>query len=166
MSSQGICKDRVHSFLRDFYAALNRNILGVNREFWTDGMVWRGNAGLGTKTSVDQFEEEIRKPFIRAFPDKVAEDDVFFIGDGYAASCGHQVATHAEDWLGIPATGKRTKIRYIDIWSIEDVDGRLRLAENWVSIDILGVLEQAGYDIGKVLKFVGSKPPEFFDEAE
>ena len=26
------------------------------------------------------------------------------------------------------------------------------------------VLEQAGYDVNKVLKFIGSKPPEFFDE--
>ena len=30
-------------------------------------------------------------------------------------------------------------------------------------IDILGVLEQAGYDVEKVLKFIGSKSPEFFE---
>ena len=28
------------------------------------------------------------------------------------------------------------------------------------------LLEQAGYDVNKVLKFVGSKPPEFFDDVE
>ena len=38
--------------------------------------------------------------------------------------------------------------------------------ENWVMIDLLDFLEQAGYDVEKVLKFIGSKPPEFFDQVE
>ncbi len=55
-------------------------------------------------------------------------------------------------------------MRYMDFWRVEEVDGERKLVENLVLIDILGVLEQAGYDVNKVLKFVGSKPPEFFDE--
>ena len=56
---------------------------------------------------------------------------------------------------------------YIDIWRIEEEEnGERKLAENWVMIDILGVLEQAGYDVEKVLKFVGSKPPEFFENID
>jgi hypothetical protein len=27
-------------------------------------------------------------------------------------------------------------------------------------------LAQLGYDVGKVLKFIGSKPPEFFEDLE
>ena len=27
-------------------------------------------------------------------------------------------------------------------------------------------VEQAGYDVHKVLRFIGSKPPEFFDHIE
>ena len=38
-----------------------------------------------------------------------------------------------------------------------------KLAENLSLIDILGVLEQCGYDVEKELKFVGSKPPEYFE---
>jgi hypothetical protein len=57
-------------------------------------------------------------------------------------------------------------MRYMDFWHIVDdtETGERKLKENLVLIDILGVLEQAGYDVKKVLKFVGSKPPEFFDE--
>ena len=49
-------------------------------------------------------------------------------------------------------------MKYIDIWRAED--GFLK--ENWVMIDILEFLEQIGYDIAKVLAFVGEKGPEFF----
>ncbi len=156
----------IRDFFERFYAAMDRNVPGVHHEFWTQDMAWRGNAGLGTKHGVDAFENDIRRPFLKAFPDKVAKDDVFFLGDGYAASAGAQVTTHAEEWLGIPATGKETTVRYIDIWRFEEVDGEPKLAENWVHVDILGVLEQAGYDVAKVLEFVGSKPPEFFNTTE
>ena len=51
----------------------------------------------------------------------------------------------------------------MDFWRIEEEDGVRKISENLVLIDILGVLEQAGYDVEKVLEFVGSKPPEFFE---
>ena len=56
----------------------------------------------------------------------------------------------------------------MDFWRVEidQESGELSLAENLVFIDILGVLEQCGYDVNKVLKFVGSKPPEFFEDVE
>ena len=50
----------------------------------------------------------------------------------------------------------------MDFWRVEGD----KLAENWVLIDILGFLEQVGYDIDKVLAFIGSKPPEFFAGVE
>ncbi len=56
----------------------------------------------------------------------------------------------------------------MDFWHV-DVDeesGERKLVENLVLIDILGVLEQCGYDVNKVLTFVGSKPPEFFEDIE
>ena len=47
----------------------------------------------------------------------------------------------------------------------DESTGERKLAENLVLIDILGVLEQAGYDVEKVLKFIGSKSPEFFENS-
>ena len=37
--------------------------------------------------------------------------------------------------------------------------GVRKLAENRVTIDILHVLEQSGYDIGAVLRYPGARPP-------
>ena len=50
----------------------------------------------------------------------------------------------------------------MDIWRAHDG----QLVENWVLIDILGFLEQLGYDIGSVLRFIGSKSPSFFEESD
>lgn len=148
----------------DMYASMNRNVVGAMKKHWTHDMVWAGPAGVGTKYGVEQFEEDMRRPFIRAFPDKVGKDIVRIAEGDWVAGTGYQEATFAQDWLGIPATGKPVRIRYMDFWRIAEEDGERKLAENLVLIDILGVLEQAGYDVNKVLKFVGSKPPEFFED--
>ena len=50
----------------------------------------------------------------------------------------------------------------MDIWRVAGD----KFAENWVLIDILDFLEQLGYDVANVLKFIGSKPPEFFDQVD
>jgi len=131
-------------------------------------LVWVGPAGIGTMNGLDEFENVYRKPFIEAFPDKVAHDLVRIAEGDWVAGTGFQDTTFARDWLGIKATGKKIRMRYMDFWRVEvDAEtGERKLAENLVLIDILDVLEQAGYDINKVLKFIGTKPPEFFDDVE
>lgn len=150
----------------DMYAALNKNVLGLMQEYWFEDMIWDGPTGIGTMHGLDEFENVYRKPFIAAFPDKNAHDIVRVAEGDWVAGTGFQTTTFAQDWLNIPASGEPIKIRYMDFWRIEERSGERKLAENLVLIDILGVLEQAGYDVANVLKFIGSKPPAFFDELE
>ena len=150
----------------DMYAALNENVLGLMEKYWSKDMIWAGPAGIGTMNGIDEFENDYRDPFIKAFPDKNAYDVVRIAEGDWVAGTGYQTTSHAEDWLGIPGRGQQIKMRYMDFWRIDEVDGERKLVENLVLIDILGVLEQAGYDVNKVLKFVGSKPPEFFNDIE
>ncbi|MCL4248180.1 MAG: nuclear transport factor 2 family protein [Anaerolineae bacterium] len=158
--------DKNKQLVDDMYAALNKNVLGLMQQYWFEDMVWQGPAGVGTMNGLEEFEYTYRQPFINAFPDKNAKDVVRIAEGDWVAGTGYQTTTFAEDWLGIRATGKPIKIRYMDFWRIEKRDGERKLAENLVLIDILDVLEQAGYDVAKVLKFVGSKPPQFFDDQE
>jgi predicted ester cyclase len=152
----------------DMYTGLNENVLGVMRRYWKEDMVWEGPAGIGTMNGLDEFENVYRKPFIKAFPDKHATDIVRIAEGDWVAASGYQDTTFAEDWLGLKANGQRIRMRYMDFWRVEidEETGERKLAENLVLIDILGVLEQCGYDINKVLKFVGSKMPEFFEDVE
>lgn len=158
--------DKNKQLVDDMYSDMNLSKLGLMQKYWFQDMVWAGPAGIGTMNGIDEFEYDYRDPFIKSFPDKDAEDLVRIAEGDWVAGAGYQYTTFAEDWLGIPATGEKIKMRYMDFWRIEERDGERKLAENWVLIDILGVLEQAGYDVNKVLKFVGSKPPEFFEDVE
>ena len=151
--------------IEDMYEAMNKNVLGLMKKYWFEDMVWEGPAGVGTKHGLQEFEEDYRRDFINAFPDKHATDLVRVAEGDWVAGAGHQDTTFANSWLGIPPTGKKIRIRYMDFWRIatDESTGERKLAENLVLIDILGVLEQAGYDVEKVLKFIGSKSPEFFE---
>ena len=152
--------------VNDMYDGLNQNRLGLMQKYWTEDMVWAGPAGIGTMHGLDEFENDYRQKFIRAFPDKHATDVVRIAEGDWVAATGYQDTTFAEDWLGIPASGEKVRVRYMDFWrvAVDEETGERKLAENLVLIDILGVLEQVGYDVGKILKFVGSKPPEFFED--
>ncbi len=151
--------------IEDMYGAMNKNLLGLMKKYWFEDMVWEGPAGVGTKHGLQEFEEGYRRDFIQAFPDKHAADLVRVADGDWVAGAGYQDTTFANSWLGIPPTGEKIRIRYMDFWRIatDESTGERKLAENLVLIDILGVLEQAGYDLEKVLKFIGSKSPEFFE---
>ena len=82
----------------------------------------------------------VNQMFISAFGDLqvVIEDE---IAEGNkVVSRGYFTGTHKDTFMGIPATGKHFTIKYIDIWTV--VDGKLK--ENWVQMDMLGLLQQLG----------------------
>jgi predicted ester cyclase len=148
----------------DMYDGLNQSVLGIMDRYWFDDMVWAGPAPIGTKHGLGDFEHNYRQAFIHAFPDKHADEVIRIAAGDWIAGAGYQYTTFAQDWLGIPATGKRAHVRYMDFWRVEERDGVRKLAENWVLIDVLGVLAQAGYDVNAVLSYVGTRPPAYFTE--
>ena len=160
--------DENKQLVDDMYAGLNKNTLGLMSHYWHEDMVWDGPAGIGVREGIEDFEENYRKAFIHAFPDKHAEDIVRIAEGEWVAGTGYQDTTFANDWLGIPATGEKVRVRYMDFWRVtEDPEtGEKKLKENLVLIDILNVLEQAGYNVKNVLEYVGSKPPEYFDQGQ
>ena len=100
----------------DMYHGLNQNVLGVMQRYWKEDMVWEGPAGIGTMNGIDEFEHVYRAPFIKAFPDKSAADIVRIAEGDWVAGTGYQDTTFAEDWLGIKASGKKIRLRYMDFW--------------------------------------------------
>ncbi len=105
--------DKNKQLVDDMYSGLNENILGLMQHYWFEDMVWEGPAGIGTMNGLDEFEQVYRKPFIEAFPDKNAADIVRIAEDDWVAGTGFQTTSFAQDWLGIPATGKQIKMRYV-----------------------------------------------------
>ena len=112
-------------------------------EFFAEGFRWLGNTGCGTKTGLKEFQENWQRPFQAAFSDKVCIDEARLYMGEWAAAFGRQEATHSGAFLGIPATGKRVEIRYMDFWKV--VDGKI--VDNWVNVDFAHVAAQLGVDV-------------------
>jgi predicted ester cyclase len=111
--------------------------------YFTEGFTWRGNQGSGTKKGIAEFQRNWQFPLRAAFTDRdyITEQ---FMADGEWASCfGHIEGTHSGTFMGIPATGKRVKIPYMDFWRIEGG----RIADNPVSVDLASVMMQLGVDV-------------------
>jgi predicted ester cyclase len=115
--------------------------------FWHPQFHWYGPGGIGSARGHGDYERTHQGPFLAAFPDRIGGNHKCRIGDGdYVASTGWPSinATHSGDsWLGLPATGKRITMKVMDFWRR---DGEL-LAENWVFIDMIDLLEQIGVDV-------------------
>lgn len=103
---------------------------------------WMGNQGSGTKNGLKEFRNNWQLPLRAAFTDREYKTEKFLV-DGEWASCfGHIEGTHSGEFMGIPATGKRVIIPYMDFWKV--TDGRIE--DNWVSVDFALVLSQLGVD--------------------
>lgn len=111
--------------------------------YFTEDFVWRGNYGCGLKNSLQEFRANWQLPLRAAFTEREYITEKF-LADGEWASCfGHIEATHSGEFMGIPATGKRVTIPYMDFWHIKD--GRIH--DNPVSVDFASVLSQLGVDV-------------------
>lgn len=117
------------------------------RDHWTPDFCWYGPAPIGCFAGHADYERGHQGPFLRAFPDRVGGNHRARIAEGaLVASTGWPSirATHSGDgWLGRPATGRAVTMRVMDFWRAEGP----RLAENWVMIDMVHLLDQLGVDL-------------------
>ncbi len=122
--------------------SLNDHVIDGQEQFWHPDARWIGNAGCGVKANLRAFQDGWQRPFLNAFGDKFAVDECRIAEGEWMAAFGRQEATHTGEFMGIPATGKRLQIRYMDFWKV--VDGKI--ADNWVMVDVVDVMRQLGAD--------------------
>lgn len=143
-------EDSMHRTLEMFkglfdFDGVNLASMGMER-FWHPNMMWYGPCGIGTTRGVDGFQRHHQKPFLHAFPDRKGMGHRARFAEGpFVASTGWPSvgATHAGDYLGVPATQRRIGMRVADWWRC---DGRW-LTENWVLIDLPHLLLQMDVDV-------------------
>ena len=78
--------------------------------------------------------------FLAAFPDMRVTIEEELAEGSKVITRGYFTGTHQGDFQGIPPTGKQIKVKYIDIWLVENG----KLMENWVRLDELGLMQQLG----------------------
>ncbi len=78
--------------------------------------------------------------YLAAFPDlHLTAEDLIAEGDKVAARLTLR-GTHKGELMGVPPTGKQVTLTGIQI--VRTADGRI--AENWINLDALGMLQQLG----------------------
>ncbi len=139
---------------RGFEEGMNQRKLQVFDETLAPTYV---NHDLPTPSpGADGFKQVISM-FLTGFPDlQVTLEDALAEGDKVATR-GVLRGTHHGDFMGIPATGKPVPVQYIDIWRVEHGQA----VENWVQMDMLGMLQQLG-----VMPAPGQASTSSFDDTQ
>ena len=122
--------DATRAVIEGMVDGLNDHRVADIDEFFSESFRWMGNTGCGTKQGVREFQDNWQKrgrddPFQdkTAFHDKVCIDEARLYMGEWAAAFGRQEATHGGTFMGVPPTGKRIEIRYMDFWKV--VDGKI-----------------------------------------
>lgn len=121
--------------------------LGANADdmdtYFTADFRWMGNYGCGTKPGLEAFRNNWQLPLRAAFTERTYCDEARVAQGEWVSAFGFIEATHSGEFMGIPATGKRVIIKYMDFWHVKDK----RIADNWVNVDFPYLLAQLGVDV-------------------
>lgn len=129
--------------IRRMVAALNEHVIEGQETYWKKGSSWTGPAGAGVKETLKHFQEGWQRPFLKAFPDKKANDEVVVAEGEWVAAMGHVSATHEGEFMGAEGSGKEISLKYMDFWRVEDG----KIAENYVLLDVIDFFRQIGIDL-------------------
>lgn len=137
-------------------------------QFWHPRMNWYGPAGIGTGRGIAGFRNWHQIPFLAAMPDRgqyLDQVTYHFFGEGdYVGVTGwpNMIQTITQPgWLGIAPSGQKIEMRSLDFWRLEQCeDGRKRIRENWVLVDLLSMYDQIGIDVfGRMREFNKARVP-------
>jgi predicted ester cyclase len=119
-------------------------VSGMNMgDYFAADFGWMGIVGCGTMQGLDEFRRNWQLPFRAAFTDRVYLDEARLAEGEWVAAFGYIEATHSGPFMGVAASGKRIKIKYMDFWHVR----KGRIADNWVSVDFPHILAQLGIDV-------------------
>ncbi|ATJ82107.1 nuclear transport factor 2 family protein [Halomonas beimenensis] len=148
MSSHQANKALILDLYRDLEAADADGIAGVLAAYTSADYHWRGVHPFEEQWGAEAVAETFWRPFRAAWSTVRRRQDVFFAGtnaaDGsdWVVSMGYLTGLRDRPWLGIPATGRMTFLRYADFHCIENG----RITRSGFFCDLIGVMHQAGLE--------------------
>jgi predicted ester cyclase len=110
--------------------------------------LWRGVHPFNERTGPAGAAEALWRPILESFSHLHRREDVFFAGQNgtaakgqvWCASMGHLMGLFDAPFLGIPATGKISMLRYAEFTRVEEE----RIVEVAFFCDLLHLMAQAG----------------------
>jgi steroid delta-isomerase-like uncharacterized protein len=133
-------KQLIDKFVEELW---NKRRLEVADEIFTSDCVThqlRSGAPVDAQPRGPQAIKEHIAGWVASFPDlRFSVEQILSEGDRVATQLLME-GTHQGTWLGIPATGKKMKIRMFTVHRV--VQGKV--VEDWVLVESLGVFQQLG----------------------
>ena len=149
----------------DYWQRMNsarpNEVKGICEKAFHKNVNWNGSQPFNQIRGVDALINRFWEPLLNAFPDIKRVPHILMGGlsdnEEWVSGYGYLTGTFVHDWLGIPATGKKTYINFGQFFVMRDE----KIVESYVIFDILGVMKQAGFQVlppaqgqegGKVVK--------------
>jgi predicted ester cyclase len=148
-------KQLVWKYWQALHSAAPDNAISVLRHFTTANHVWHGFDPVGDLAGESEFVTEFWGPLRAAFANLERKTWLFFGGqsngridgsnDGrmWVTGTGILEGTFTNDYMSIPATGERVKIRWGEFCRLENG----RIAETFFLIDVIDLMQQAGINV-------------------
>jgi predicted ester cyclase len=122
----------------------------INRFFHRD-IDWNGSQPINQLRGPEAVSSGFWQPLRQSFPDIKRTADIFMGGRPYdlndgvewVSGTGYLTGTFDKDWLGIPATGEKTNIRFGQFYMIRDD----KIVESYLILDTIAVMNQAGFQV-------------------
>lgn len=137
-------KKLVWEFWQELNQAEPEGVADVIGRYSHRDIKWHGPHPIHELEGVEALASEFWQPMLQSFPDLQRRCDIFIGGHmHWVGAIGHFSGTFANDWLGIPATGRETQIRFGEFSAVHD--GKIVLT--YIIPDLLDVIRQAGYQL-------------------
>lgn len=144
----------------DFWQKLNHaaieQVPDLLRAAVHDDVNWNVSAPIDQTVGAEAVIADYWLPLLQSFPDLKRSAYVFMGGidessalyategdEEWVSGCGYLTGSFVKDWLGIPATGKKTNVWFGVFYVMRDG----KIAECYLQLDILAVIRQAGYQL-------------------
>jgi predicted ester cyclase len=139
------------AFIWDFWQKMNHvgsdQIATVIQAAFHKDVNWNGPHPINQLEGVTALVTDFWQPLLRSFPNLKRNPYIFMGGmsggEEWVSGVGYLTGTFAQDWLGIPATGKKTNIHFGQFYVMRDG----KVSESYVIYDLLAVMRQAGFQI-------------------
>ena len=117
---------------------------------------WNVSAPIDRIVGADSVISDFWLPLRKSFPDLKRAPYIFMggidagdqlypstAGEEWVSGCGYFTGSFMRDWLGIPATGRKTNIWFGVFYVLREG----KIAEAYLQLDALAVIRQAGYQL-------------------
>ncbi len=150
-------KHIVWNFWKALEKATSSDWHTVTRSAMAENVKWFGHDPINDLEGIEAFVSNFWQPLLQSFPDLTRQTHIFMGGqsngridadislDGemWVSGTGYFNATFAKDYLNIPATGKKVRVRWGEFCRIEDG----KIVEVYFLLDLIDLMQQAGFEV-------------------